>query len=141
MIPRTCVAIETKKFPILDGEDDELVNEGMYGKALCLYLEKELPLVGIEVPFFCCEDWGWWIEVKDDDFSLGLCVYSDPGTEKYPKKYAVISSVTNEKKWSWEKFKKIEMSHGVLKIMDAIEKVCREDKEIENVSRHDAFPF
>jgi hypothetical protein len=31
MIPHSCLLIETKKFPVLEGEMDELVNEGMYG--------------------------------------------------------------------------------------------------------------
>jgi hypothetical protein len=48
MIPRSCVAIETNKFPILEGEDDEIVNENMYGKALCKYLENNLPKTGIK---------------------------------------------------------------------------------------------
>jgi hypothetical protein len=141
MIPNTCVAIETVKFPILEGEEDELVNQGMYGKALCLYLETKLPLVGIEVPFFCCEDWGWWIEVKDDEFSMGLCIYSDPGAENNPERYAIISSITKETKWSWSKFKKRDVSREVLKIMNAVEDVLKEDEEIGKVSRHDDYPF
>ena len=43
MIQGTCLEIHTKKFPILPDEKEEIVNEGMYGKALCQYLEKELP--------------------------------------------------------------------------------------------------
>jgi len=35
MIPKTCLLIKTKKFPILTGEDEEIVNERMYEKALC----------------------------------------------------------------------------------------------------------
>ena len=62
MIPQSCLLIETKKFPVLEGEKEELVNEGMYGKALCAYLQVKLLLVGIQVPFFCNEDWGWWLQ-------------------------------------------------------------------------------
>ncbi len=36
----------------------------MYGKALCLYLQKKLPDSGIEV---VC-----------DDYKMGLCIYSQP---------------------------------------------------------------
>jgi hypothetical protein len=141
MIPNICVVIETKKFPVLEGEEDELVNENMYGKALCLYLEKSLPLVGIEVPFLCCEDWGWWIEVIDGEFKMGLCIYSDPDAIKNPEKYAIISSISNNTKWSWSKFRKIDVSKNVVKVMDTIDNLFRGDDEIEKVSRYDDFPF
>ena len=141
MIPKTCVAIKTKKFPILEGEEDELVNEGMYGKALCLYLENKLPLAGIKVPFFCCEDWGWWIEVNDGEFIMGLCIYSDPEAVNSPERFAIIASITKETKWSWSKFKKVDISDKVLKIMDTVESIFRDDNEIESTSRNDDYPF
>ena len=59
MIPQSWLLIETQKFPILEGEDEDIANERMYGKALCNYLQSELPRVGVSVPFFCNEDWGW----------------------------------------------------------------------------------
>ena len=143
MIPDTCIVIETDKFPILEGEEEELVNEGMYGKGLCLYLQKELPSEGMEAPFFCCEDWGWWIEVKDKDYVLGLCIYSDPdgGPGINPKKYVVISSITNETKWSWSKFRKINVSNNVKNILDAVERIFNKDGEIKKVTRENEYPF
>jgi hypothetical protein len=141
MILRSCVVIETKKFPILEGEDDEIVNERMYGKALCKYLEHNLPKAGIKVPFFCAEDWGWWLEVVDKDFKMGLCIYSDPDTKHDPERYAILPSILNEKKWSWSKFRNIDMSENVLKVMDDVEKLFKEDTEITAVTRHDDFPF
>ncbi len=141
MIPNSCIVIETEKFPILEGEDDELVNEGTYGKALCQYLEKALPTIGINVPSFCCEDWGWWLDVVDGEFNMGLCIYSDPDAEKHPQRYAILPSITQEKKWSWSKFKKVDVSQQVLKIMDNLETLFRGDNEIDHVTRHDNFPF
>ena len=141
MIPDNCIVIVSDSFPVLEGEREELVNEGMYGKALCRYLESNLPNVGIEVPFFCCEDWGWWIEVKRGDFGMGLCIHSDPDAGEHPRRYAIMSSITKAGKWSWKKFGKQDVSGEVLAILDAVEKVFREDAEIESVSRHDDFPF
>jgi len=141
MISGTCIEIHTNKFPILEGEDDEIVNEGMYGKALCVYLQKELPKVGLEVPFFTSEDWGWWVEVKDNDFLLGLQIYSDSKSDENPEKYAIMSSISESKKWSWRKFKKIEVSEQVTKIMNQLDTVFSNDTEIEFVKRHDDFPF
>ena len=141
MIPRSCVAIETKKFPILEGEDDEIVNENMYGKALCQYLEQKLPMAGIKVLTYFPEDWGWWLEVEDNDFNMALCIYSDPDAKHDPERYTILPSIMKERKWSWSQFKHIDLSGNVLKIMDLLEKVLKEDTEIKAVTRHDYFPF
>jgi hypothetical protein len=141
MIPRSCVAIETKKFPVLEGEDAEIVNENMYGKALCKYLEYNLPKAGIKVPTFCAEDWGWWLEVEDDDFAMGLCIYSDPSAKQDPERYAILPSITDAKKWSWSKFGRIDVSPQVLRVMDILESVFKRDSQITAVTRHDDFPF
>jgi hypothetical protein len=141
MIPGNCLLIETDKFPVLESEEEELVNEGMYGKALCRYLEKELPKLNINVPSFCCEDWGWWVAVSSGEFEMGLCIYSDPNLGDKPTRYAIMSSVTERKKWVWSKFRKIDVSKDVSRIMDQVEKLFEEDSEITQVSRHDDYPL
>lgn len=141
MIPGVCIEIHTRKFPVLDGEDDEIVNEGMYGKALCRHLERELPAAGLAVPLFLCEDWGWWIEVQDGDFVLGLQIYSDSEPGEDPPRYAILSSVTANRKWSWRRFRREEMTGRVTAIMDRLERLFIEDPEIDRVLRHDEFPF
>ena len=60
------------KFPVLPEEDGELVNEGTYGKALAQYLEARLKERGYDSPFICCEDWGWWVQIRGQPFTLGL---------------------------------------------------------------------
>jgi hypothetical protein len=65
----------------------------MYGKALCLYLQAKLPLAGIEVPFFCNEDWGWWLQTEHNSFRMGLCIYSDPEAHPHPERDALLPSI------------------------------------------------
>jgi len=141
MISGTCIEIRTKKFPVLEGEEDEIVNEGTYGKALCQYLEKKLPGAGLTVPFFTAEDWGWWIEVKDGEFVLGLQIYANVEEGQNPESYAIMSSVSKERIWSWKKLRKIDMAHNVVEIMDKIEHILMQDAEIKLVGRTDEFPF
>lgn len=141
MIPRSCVVIETEKFPALPGEDEEIVNPGTYGRALCEYLEKKLPQFGIEVPFFCCEDWGWWLEVVVENFKMGLCIYSNPEDQIQPRKYAILPSIKSEKEWSWRKFRWIDRSQDVLNIMNYLDQIFQRDPEIRALSRHDDYPF
>ena len=141
MIPQSCLLVETKKFPIMPGEDQEIVNERMYGKALCQYLESVLPGAGLGVLGYCAEDWGWWLEVKRGAFKMGLCVYSDPEATANPERYAILPSVQQAKKWSWSKFKNIDNSADVLEIVGVLERVLKSDKEIPVVTRHDDYPF
>ena len=141
MISGTCIELHTKKFPILEGEDDEIVNESMYGKALCQYLERELPKAGLEVPSFLCEDWGWWIEVKNSEFVLGLQIYSDSEAGENPEKHALMSSISKSPKWSWKNFRKVDLTDEVTAIMNKIEQILLKDPDIYLVKRHDEFPF
>ena len=141
MIPNSCIKIETTKFPVLDGEKEEIVNENMYGKAVCNYLEKELPKENIEVPFYCNEDWGWWLEVKSNNFSMGLCIYSDPDVTDSPESYAIMPSEHNAKKWYWSKFKTLDISKDVLLVMEIVANIFKKDKEILKVSQHNDFPY
>ncbi len=141
MIPQSCLLIESKKFPALPGEDQELTNERMYGKALCQYLQSELPLAGINVPSYCNEDWGWWLEVERGAFTMGLCIYSDPAAAKAPERYALLPSIHQEKKWSWGKFRKVDVSKDVLELIAIVERVLKSDKDIPVVTRYDDYPF
>ena len=141
MIPQSCLIIESKKFPIQSGEDQEITSERMYGKALCQYLQSELPRAGINVPSYCNEDWGWWLEVERGAFKMGLCIYSDPAAVKDPEKYAILPSVHQEKKWSWAKFRKVDVSKDMLELIAIVERVLKSDKDIPVVRRHDDYPF
>ena len=71
------IHIRSPKFPILPGENEELVNEGMYGKAAAEYLQLKLRERGYEVPFVCCEDWGWWVELKNAPFECAVDLEKD----------------------------------------------------------------
>ena len=141
MIPQSCLLIESRKFPVMPGEDQEITNERMYGKALCQYLQAELPQAGLKVPAYCNEDWGWWLDIEHDTFKMGLCIYSDPTAAKDPERYALLPSIHQAKKWSWTKFKKIDVSKDVLEIIAIVERVLKCDKDITEVTRHDDYPF
>lgn len=52
------IHIRSAKFPVMPGEEDEIINERMYGKALSLYLQEHLIEKGYQSSLYCCEDWG-----------------------------------------------------------------------------------
>lgn len=97
--------------------------------------------MGLTVPFFAAEDWGWWIEVEDSDFILGLQVYSSVEEDQSPEAYAVMSSIVEGRKWSWKKFREINVTQNIVEIMDKVERILSEDPRIELVRRGEDFPF
>ncbi len=141
MIPHSCLVIETKKFPMLEGEEELLVNEGMVGQALCTYLQAQLPLGGIDVPFFCNEDWGWWLQTERNGFRMGLCIYSDPDAAPDPERYALMPSIQAPRRWSWSRFRWIHHTQDVMATIGALEQVFINDADIHAVTRHDDHPF
>lgn len=141
MIPQSCLLIEARKFPVLPGEDQEVVNERLYGKALCQYLESVLPPAGVKVPSYCAEDWGWWLDVERGDFRMGLCIYSDPDAEKDPERYAILPSIQQARGWSWSRLRRVDKSTAVLELIAVVERVLKADPEIFAVIRHDDYPF
>ncbi len=134
------IHIRSSKFPILSGEKEELVNEGMYGKALAEYLQTKLRERGYDAPFVCCEDWGWWIELKTAPFAFGVCIYSGP-EEDGPVDFACTSGATATRKWSWKRFRFVETSPWVDKLHEDLLTVFRADKEVEVVEVTEQFPF
>jgi hypothetical protein len=141
MIPKSCLLIDSKKFPVLPGEEQEITNERMYGKALCQYLHDALPLAGIDVPMYCNEDWGWFLEVQRGSFKMGLCIYSDPDAAGDPERYALVPSIHQAKKWSWSKFKKVDVSREVLELINVVERVLESDADVTVVRRLDDYAF
>jgi len=58
-----------------------------------------------------------------------------------PEKYAIMSSLQNDRIWSWRKLQKISVGDQVSEIIDKVESVFLKDKDITFVKRHDEFPF
>jgi hypothetical protein len=141
MIPQSCLLIKTKKFLVLQGEKEELVNEGKYGKELCIYLQARLPLVGNQVPYFCNEDWGWWLQTEQNGFRMGLCIYSDSNAAPDPECYPLMPSIQEPTQWSWSKFRWIDRPQDVMEIIGAFEKIFTTDADIHAETRHDHHPL
>jgi len=127
------IHIRSLKFPILPGEREELVNDGMYGKALAGYLRSALGKRGYDAPFVCCEDWGWWVELKDAPFAFGVCIYSG-SEENGPVDFVCTDGVSGPKKWNWKKLRFIETSPWVDKLFDDMMAIFQADDDVEIVA-------
>lgn len=138
---KTFIHIETTKFPIMENEKEELVNDGFYGKALSIYLKEKLTQKGYDVPSFFCEDWGWWINIKTNIINLGICIYNLSPPELEPTEYVCCTSIKGERKWIWGKFKFIETKAINEKIVNEIVQIFKSDKEIKVVEITEDFPL
>jgi hypothetical protein len=137
----TFIHIRSKKFPKLPREEEELINPGMYGKALGLFLQSELQKRGYEAPFVCCEDWGWWVELKVAPFRLGVCIYSD-STQDEPTEFACTDgALVGRRIWSWRKLRFIETTSWINNLYDDLLAIFREDPDIEIAGTSKEFPF
>lgn len=134
------IHIRSAKFPILPGETEELVNEGTYGKALAEYLQTHLQRRGYDVPFICCEDWGWWVELKGQPFTLGCLVY---GASDAHEKQELCVSVSQEagRHWSWRRFRFVDTTERVTQLLSDLRSILASDPEIEVLGERDDFPL
>jgi hypothetical protein len=140
MNPNSFKHIKSSKFPILPGEEDELVNAGTYGKALALYIESELKKKSYAVPFICCEDWGWWVEIACQPFSLGVCVYSSAYLIN-ENELCVAVGQTPGRTWSWKKFKMVDKADRGNSLFNDLCKIFNADKDIQVIGYPTDFPL
>jgi hypothetical protein len=133
--------IRSNKLRILPGEDDEIVNEGMYGKACAEYLQQALVGRGYSVPFFVCEDWGWWLEIKGLDFTCGIGIYGLQIDESDALDLCVTVLTPKGKKWNWLKLRSIDTSPEINELHDTIRSVFVDDEDIVVLSESDDFPL
>ena len=137
------IHLRSSKFPILPGEKDEVVNDGLYGKALAEYLQLSLGERGYDAPFVCCEDWGWWVELNAAPFAFGVCIYSGDysGDEKDgPADFVCTDGASGRRQWSWKKLRFIDSSPWVDKLFDDMMAIFRADHDVEIVAVTEEFP-
>jgi hypothetical protein len=65
------IQFRSKAFPAQPGEEHE-VNPGRYGKAVAQFLADALRRRGFHILGPSPEDWGWRIDVGNDDFPLWI---------------------------------------------------------------------
>ena len=140
MAPSSFIHLRSTKFPILPGEAEELVNDGIYGKALAEFLKTELSQRGYDSPFVCCEDWGWWVELKGQPFTLGLCCYGFP-LEDDSLDHCVSVSAAKGKSWSWTRFKMIDRIPRIESLEADLKDILESDPEIEVLGYPEEFPL
>jgi hypothetical protein len=134
------IHIRSTKFPILPGEKEELVNEGMVGKALAQYVQTKLGEQGYDAPRICCEDWGWWVELRTAPIASGVCIYSGP-EEDGPVEFACTDGTTGPRKWSWKAFRFVDTATLAKKLHEDLMGIFQADEHVEILGVSEEFPF
>jgi hypothetical protein len=125
----------------MPGEAEELVNEGMYGKACAQYLQTALARHGYSIPRITCEDWGWWVEVAELDFACGIGVYGKQIEKTQDLDLCVTVLTPKGKKWSWRKLRSIDTTTEVERLHEAIRGIFASDSEVTVVCESPDFPL
>lgn len=134
------IHIRSDKFPILPGEENELVNPGTYGKALAQYLQRKLTEKEYDAPFVCCEDWGWWVELKGVPFAFGVCIYSRSagnGTVDY----VCTDGAAGPRRWSWKRMRFIATRPWAQKLHEDLMAVFQADEQVALLGVTEDFPW
>ena len=134
------IHIKSAKFPVLPGEDSEVYNEGTYGKALAEYLQARLQEHGYVVPYFGCEDWGWWVEVKGFPFGAGLGIYA---TARLPetRELCVAVNPAPGRRWSWSRFRIVDTTAAVTKLFSDLTAIFQADPDVEVLGFPEEYPL
>jgi hypothetical protein len=103
-------------------------------------LRRKVANLGYAAPFVCCEDWGWWVELKGTPFAFGVCVYSGP-EEEGPVDFVCNSGLSKGRKWSWKKFRFVETAPWVNQLDADLLTIFRSDPDVEIVGTFEEFPL
>lgn len=141
MSANSFIHIRSPKLGILPGEDEELVNEGMYGKALAEYLQKKLAERGYQTPSINCEDWGWWLTIAGLPFKCGLCIYGRRIGDTDELDLCVTGSSSGGRRWNWSRFRFIDTTPDAEKLHETIRSIFADDPDITIIAETPEFPM
>lgn len=142
----TSVEFKSSAFPKYENEDEETVNPGRWGKRLAEFVRDNLPSYGIETENIACEDWGWLVYTKNDEFSLWLGCGPIDDVSEYDEDTDQLSKtdsdrleitdfrifVSAEPGLFKRLFKRINTAPAISKVVTALEKMLAEGDEFQD---------
>jgi len=148
VVPNSFIHIKAPKLCVLPGEFKELCNDGIYGKSLSKYLQKQLTALGYSGPRLYCEDWGWWLGVTKASVELGLCIYGFPKVDVDEESkggelldLCVRIDTDAKKGWSWKRFRIVDKATLVVKLFEELKEIFESDPDIEILDIDEEFPL
>ncbi|MFN0128220.1 MAG: hypothetical protein ACKV19_16215 [Verrucomicrobiales bacterium] len=142
----TRVEFKSSAFPKYENEDEETVNPNRWGKRLAEFVRDNLPSYGVGTQDILCEDWGWLVNTKNDEFPVWIGCgplddFADGDDEADPSPASQASSsdltefcvfVTAEPSFFKKLFKRIDTAPAVAKVVEALEKMIADREEFQD---------
>ncbi|MCB1091999.1 MAG: hypothetical protein KDL87_10735 [Verrucomicrobiae bacterium] len=129
------LTFKSSAFPKYPNEDEETVNENCWGKRLAEWVRDNLPRFDIGTEDILCEDWGWLVSLKNDDFPLwvGCGVVEEEGDDGTGEvEFGLF--VAAEPGFLKRLFKKVDTAPAVARVEAALEKLVASSDQIRDVS-------
>ena len=124
---KTQVEFRSSKFPPYDGEEEQ-INPGLWGKRLAEYLAQKLAEKGIVIEEMVAEDWGWYVQVRNEGFRLALCCGHQNGDDDE------FVCFTDPSTPIVKKFlKKIDATAQLTRLTEALQQILASDPEIRDI--------
>jgi len=121
---KTHLEFTSIEFPAYPGEDKE-INPGIFGKRLAEFLAEGLRQQGFKDLCIGAEDWGWMVEIENNEFPLWIGCANYVGTENEFQCF-IEPSKPFVRKW----FSKIETGPTVEKLASALEAVLLQSGKV-----------
>lgn len=125
---KTQVEFRSSKFPPYEGDKEEMINPGRWGKRLAEYLVSKLAEKGIATERMVAEDWGWYVELRNEGFQLALCCANRDGAND-----EFLCFTQPDKPIVKKLFKKIDATPQLTRLTEALQQILASDPDIRDV--------
>jgi hypothetical protein len=124
---KTQVEFRSSKFPPNKGEE-EMINPGLWGKRLAEYLVEKLSARGIKTRKMVAEDWGYYIQIENEDFKLAIgCGHQNGEDDQF------ICFIDPKSPIIRKLFKKIDATAEIARITEALQQILSSDPGIREI--------
>ena len=117
----------SSEFPAEPGEDKQ-INPGRFGKKLANYIAQQLPAHGYSVILVGTEDWGWYVELQNEEFPLWV---GCGNLEKSQTGFLCFIEPSKPFVRKW--FRKIDTSATIGKLATALEALLLGSGKVSNL--------
>ena len=124
---RTHVEFCSSEFPAEPGEVEH-INPGRFGKRLADYIAQHLPAHGFSVAAIAAEDWGWMVELTNEDFPLWI---GCGNYEEFPNGF--LCFIEPSKPFFRKFLRKVDTTTTVAKLASALGALLLDNGKVSNL--------